>query len=489
MKNFLKWIAWTVISIILIIIIAFVLLTFLVKPNDIKPLISQQIFKATGQQVTFKGDIHWKLFPTLSLKLNDAIINNPPNFGTAPLADIKQLAIGIKLLPLLHKEIQTTDLSLNDVTINLINNKAGQTNWEAQQTSPVTTQPSKNETALTKTPQETKTPITLNIPIVAINNMTINWTNQKNSQKATIKNLNVKAENIQQNTAFPVKISFGIESNQPDVHGTIALTSMLTLIPNSTYQLTNLSLLTNLQGKGVPQGKLNTNIKGDAVITPNSLVLNPLNLKTNASNINGQIAIKNFTTFPIQFDLKASPFVMNKLSGSATVKGNITLATLTTSPSINTLNGLVTLDVHNGAYQGINVAYFIDIALALINQQTPPAMTGGNQTTFNDLHTSMVIRNGVANTNDFRVSSPVVNVRGGGTIDFIKQWLNFNLLISSAMSNNVYTQDIPLTISGPLSKPNPSLDKTAILKKVLTQQAKTQIDNAVKNILKSKLFR
>lgn len=483
MKQLIKWTIWIVISIILIIIIATVLLSFLVKPNDIKPIISKQIYKATGQQVVFKGDIHWRLFPTLSIKLNDAFINNPPAFGKGVLANISELSVGVKLLPLLHDSIQTTNLTLNGATINLIKNKNGQTNWQVKQTS--ATQPQTSTKPTADTSQGTS--LTFQVPSLEIKNMTINWQNQQNGQVTTIKNLNLSATDIEQNKAFPVRLSFDVDNNKPNIHGSISLQSNVTLKTNNQYLLEKLVLKTDLTGDGLPEGKLNSTLQGVATIAPNSFTLNPLNMTVNKSVINGNINVTNFNTMATQFNIHATPFSMKNLSGDTTLQGNIAAANANTPPALKTLNGKISIKIQNGSYQGVNIPYLINVAKALRKREIPPQMQGPNQTTFGNLSASADIKNGVAYTNDLYISSPVINVQGNGEINLFAQTINYNLKISSADSNDVNLQNIPLIVSGPLKSPKASLDKSALLKGALKQQIQSQLENAVEQ-LQSKLF-
>lgn len=479
MKQLIKWTIWIIVSIILIIIIATVLLSFLIKPNDIKPLISNQIFKATGQRVVFKGDIHWRLFPTLSLKLDDAFINNPPSFNKGVLVKISELSVGVKILPLLHHKVETTELILSNATINLIKNKRGQTNWQAKQQIAPAPQP----IAAQKQPTVTKkTAITLQIPVVLIKNMTINWQNNMNGQKTSIKNLNVTAKNIQQNNPFPVQISFAIDNKQPDMRGTISLKLNLSLKSKDQYVLQNLNLKTNLTGKGLPQGKLNSTLQGDAVVSSTSFTLNPLKLQLNASSISGNIAISSFTTLATKFNLTASPFNIDRLSGLATIKGNITAAKTNSAPSLNNLNGTLSINVKNGTYQGVNVRYWLNVAKALRKQEMPPKMQGPNQTTFGNLSASASIKNGIAYTNDLSISSPVIYAKGGGQINLIAQTINYRLTVGSADSNDALLQNIPLIISGALNKPSVDLDKQALLKGALKQQLQNVLNKNLKKL-------
>jgi uncharacterized protein involved in outer membrane biogenesis len=86
--------------------------TTLVNPNDFKSKISAKVYQMTGRQLIFNGDIRWSFFP-LGLQINQVRLNNLPASDIQPLAQIKQAAIKIKLLPLLKRRIEIEELTID----------------------------------------------------------------------------------------------------------------------------------------------------------------------------------------------------------------------------------------------------------------------------------------------------------------------------------------------------------------------------------------
>lgn len=130
MKKFLKWILAILGVVILLLVVATVVLPLVVDPNDYKDEISEAVSKKTGRDLTIGGDIKWSVFPSLGLELSDVTLGNPSGFGEQPMLDIGEAGISVKLLPLLKRQVEVGEVSLDDVSINLRRNADGQNNWE-----------------------------------------------------------------------------------------------------------------------------------------------------------------------------------------------------------------------------------------------------------------------------------------------------------------------------------------------------------------------
>ena len=130
MKKFLKWILALVgVVVFLLVIVAFVL-PMVVDPNDYKEEISAAVSKKTGRELTIDGDIKWSVFPSIGLELSDVTLGNPEEFDGQPMLDIGEAGISVKFLPLLKREVQVGEVSMNDVSIYLSRKADGKNNWE-----------------------------------------------------------------------------------------------------------------------------------------------------------------------------------------------------------------------------------------------------------------------------------------------------------------------------------------------------------------------
>lgn len=104
-------------------------LPFIVPPETIKTQISAALKKQTGRDVSFKGKMSYRFFPSFGLDLNNIVIHNPPEIKGPDFATIGRLQADLNLLPLLSKRVEIGKVSLHRPEIVLINAGGGRTNY------------------------------------------------------------------------------------------------------------------------------------------------------------------------------------------------------------------------------------------------------------------------------------------------------------------------------------------------------------------------
>jgi len=96
--------------------------------NKYRGTIQAQLQQHLGRPVQL-GDMHLKLFPPSITVQNLAIADDPRFSSDTPFVKANELDVSVKLLPLLHKDVQIQSLNLQRPTVSLIKNKAGQWNF------------------------------------------------------------------------------------------------------------------------------------------------------------------------------------------------------------------------------------------------------------------------------------------------------------------------------------------------------------------------
>jgi len=169
-----------------------------VNPNDYKGRIEQQVETATGRDLTLKGDIKLAVFPWIALELGPASLGNPEGFGTEPFLSLQKAALRVKLLPLLHRELQVGRIEIEGLDLRLKKNAAGKGNWEdfGQKQTPSAPM---GETGQAGTSLE-------DLGGVSITQSRISYA------AVTISNLNVSVGNLSQQAAVPVKVNFDLDT-------------------------------------------------------------------------------------------------------------------------------------------------------------------------------------------------------------------------------------------------------------------------------------
>lgn len=125
-----------------LLLLAVMIVPFLLPPEAYKNVVIGQIQKATGRQVTVKGAMDIRVFPSAGVHMEDVIISNPAGFSQAePFMTLKALSVHIALMPLLAHKIEIKDFTLDTPVINLVKRPDQSSNWQLPSGKPATSAP------------------------------------------------------------------------------------------------------------------------------------------------------------------------------------------------------------------------------------------------------------------------------------------------------------------------------------------------------------
>jgi uncharacterized protein involved in outer membrane biogenesis len=97
--------------------------------NKLKPLVARMVEEATGRKLSLSGEVNLEigLMPTLVVT-NIALAN--VSWGSQPqMIEIEKLQAQVRLLPLLHKDVEVNQIGLFGVKVLLETDANGQDNW------------------------------------------------------------------------------------------------------------------------------------------------------------------------------------------------------------------------------------------------------------------------------------------------------------------------------------------------------------------------
>jgi AsmA protein len=128
-----------------VLVAAAIALWLIVNPNDYKGRIVAAVESSTGRELSLPGDIHLAIFPAIALKLGPASLGNPPGFDPSqPFASLQHVSLRVRVLPLLHHQLEVGRVEIDGLDLRLLENARGQGNWAmpAGKTAPPPTQES-----------------------------------------------------------------------------------------------------------------------------------------------------------------------------------------------------------------------------------------------------------------------------------------------------------------------------------------------------------
>ncbi len=221
MKAFGKILGLVLLGLLLVIVALGFALTHLFDPNDYKDEIRQIARDKAHIELTLNGDIGWSLFPWLGLELHEASVATLAN-PTAPFADLQMLGLSVRVLPLLRREVQMSDVRVEGLNLRLNRDKDGHGNWEdIGKAAPVanstgtpasTPAPTSEPPASTEKPAQ---PMRLDIDSLTVNNARVEYTDERTGKQFSAESIQLSTGPVHDSTNIDVKLTAFLSSNQP----------------------------------------------------------------------------------------------------------------------------------------------------------------------------------------------------------------------------------------------------------------------------------
>lgn len=234
MKAFGKILGLFILGLLLIIVALGFALTHLFDPNDYKDEIRQLARDKANVELTLDGDIGWSLFPWLGLELHDARIATlvAPD---QPFADVQMLGLSVRVLPLLRREVQMSDVRVEGLNLSLHRDEKGHGNWEdigkpvastSGQPSPTAAGEPAPDTGASERPSR---PLQMNIDSLTVNNARVDYSDARKGQTFLAESIQLSTGAIRETSDIPVKLTAFLSTNQPMVRAKTELVGQLRL--------------------------------------------------------------------------------------------------------------------------------------------------------------------------------------------------------------------------------------------------------------------
>ena len=151
------------------------------------------------------------------------------------------------------------------------------------------------------------------------------------------------------------------------------------------------------------------------------------------------------------------------------------------------LDGKMSIELLDGAWEGVDVWYEMRKARAYIKGEAEPEVPATPRTQFSSMRASGVVTNGVMQNDDFFAELPFMQVTGRGTVNFVEASVDYSVRgrvlekpefmteVSKEELDDFTSAVIPFTISGPLAGPSIRPDIEALLKEQVEEEAKKLI--------------
>lgn len=262
MKSISKVLGILIVALLVLVVAAGFTLTHVLDPNDYKEEIRTLVRDKANIDLQINGDIGWSLFPWLGLEVTDvqaAQADTPEQ----PFADIRLLALSVRVLPLLSKEIQMSDVRLDGLNLNLIRDAQGNTNWEGQSTPAATTTPAPEQPS-EKQPSENSPAFNFDIDSLIVNSARIDYRDEQTQQHFTLENLQITTGAITTAKDIPVKLSGFVANASPLIRARMDMTAKLNIdLESKQYQVKDLVIAGEVAGDPFKGKSANIGVRGN----------------------------------------------------------------------------------------------------------------------------------------------------------------------------------------------------------------------------------
>ena len=222
MKAFGKILGLGLLGLLLIIVALGFALTHLFDPNDYKDEIRQLARDKAHVELTLNGDIGWSLFPWLGLELHEASIATL-NKPTEPFADLQMLGLSVRVLPLLRREIQMSDVRVEGLNLTLTRDEQGHGNWQdigkplPPQGDATANAPAPAEQPAAPSDGGTERTLKLDIDSLTVNNARVQYTDAQSGKSYSAESIQLSTGPVHEGANIALKASAFLGASQPSL--------------------------------------------------------------------------------------------------------------------------------------------------------------------------------------------------------------------------------------------------------------------------------
>ncbi|XXJ19834.1 AsmA family protein [Desulfovibrio caledoniensis] len=105
--------------------------SYYIDTGEFRARFTQTLESVLARPVTLGGDLDIAVWPRLALTVEDLTIGEDPDFGGGSAARFEEIAISVRVIPLLSRDIEVDSLEFLGLDGVVVRNKAGVFNWQS----------------------------------------------------------------------------------------------------------------------------------------------------------------------------------------------------------------------------------------------------------------------------------------------------------------------------------------------------------------------
>ena len=318
-----KWLAGLLLVLVLLIGAAVVVLPMVVDPNDYKPQIVQTAKDRLGRELVIEKDLSLSVFPWLGVETGGVRIGNAPGFSAPWFAEIAELGVKVKLMPLLSRRVEVDTLVVNGLRLNLERDAKGTANWDdlvARQKAEADSEPSQGQPSGSGAAD----PLSFSVQGIQIDDARVSWDDRQAGQKYLLDQVRLVTGSLSPGATVPVEIGAAVTSEQPAMTLDAGLEASVSSDADLTvFRVAGLIMQLDAKGEGLPAGGASLTLKTDLVADTraDTLKLDQIEISGPAMAASGEMSVTA---------MQAAPAAQGRLSIAET--NPKTLASMFASP-------------------------------------------------------------------------------------------------------------------------------------------------------------
>jgi AsmA protein len=252
---------WIVFGFVALIAIAAIALPLILNPNNYKDDAARATKDKTGRELAINGDIKLTIFPWLGASVKDVTLGNAPGFGPEPFAQVAEMNVAVRLMPLLFdNRVEVSKIRIDGIALNLARNADGTNNWSDLAKDEGATE---TETQTPETPAPDGQPLEFSVGGVEIKNATFTYTDKQSGDAFTIADLAFETGAIKPGDPIDVKIGFKATSAKPQLESEVKIAfTALSDVEAQVHEIKDLKIDTDSKGPAVPGGSQKASVRG-----------------------------------------------------------------------------------------------------------------------------------------------------------------------------------------------------------------------------------
>lgn len=507
-------------------------LPFLIDLNKYQDQYKPLIEDALNRKVQLEN-IRLTIWPRIGARVAGFAVLDDPSFGSAPVASLSSLDVGVKLIPLLSGKVEVEDITLHQPVMTVIKNKNGVLNVSTigRKGVAVPEKPSRAPIPSAEGPLKILALLAVDRVSVDGGKLTYRDLSAANPTEYVLQDMelllrdvrlgqtpNVHFVSLVQPFNMPVKLdgSFGplretmdidalsfelgvgkteltITGNAAGNDANIYITSSVINTANLPVSLPlkkpvdikNFQIAAEVKGQGVKLNTLSFQLFDGQVKGQGKLIAG-----SDAPPFKGGVAVQGVQLGSVLNAVAETPISVSGTAGAdLSLQGEgFSMPNLTRA-----LEGIGHIAVKDGKIEGVNLLQEVVSALKVAGISLDDAKA----TAFSTIETDLAVKQGVINVQRLLMDSHDFQATGGGTIGFdqrLKLLVNLNLsqdlsqkIVAASPVVKIALKDgrltLPLTITGTAQAPTYGVDLKGVTGKV-QEQVKKKVEEAVGGLIK-----